>query len=175
MIDWGKCFRSAAIGLTAITTLIAATPHFDCRCPDGRIKPFCLSVLFGASQCCCEGACCPVPPDDSARGPLPRPALVAKSCCCGRQAEPREDRTGAVPGSQFSTTGCTKVLVEARVTSLDKGPQAPERDLTPAPFTTPAQPLRTLSEGPALACRAAGDSRRPPPTDLVTLLEHFLI
>lgn len=37
----------AQVWLTMATALVAATPHCRCVCPDGHVKPFCLSGLLG--------------------------------------------------------------------------------------------------------------------------------
>src|SRR5947209_9321824 len=63
---------TASVGLvwlTAAMTVVAGTPHFACRCPDGHVKPFCLGLASKTTGCCCGSACC-----SGSRG---------GKCCCG--------------------------------------------------------------------------------------------
>src|SRR5437763_8321636 len=79
--------------LTTATTLFATSPHFECVCPDGSRKPFCLSTFLGSSSCCCQGACCS--PSEPAAGNTP-PAC----CCCKHNGEsPRPTESSAVPNA----------------------------------------------------------------------------
>lgn len=56
--------------VTAAMTLVAAMPHFECRCPDGYLKPFCFGCVSRASGCCCARA------EGS--------STESAKCCCGR-------------------------------------------------------------------------------------------
>src|SRR5438552_17897173 len=46
------------VWLTAIMTLVAGLPHWQCLCPNGNTKSACLEITSSAQACCCNGGCC---------------------------------------------------------------------------------------------------------------------
>ena len=56
----GRTALTGLVWLTAAMTLVAGLPHFDCRCPSGQVKPFCLATASKKTGCCCGGACCTI-------------------------------------------------------------------------------------------------------------------
>ncbi|HEY7153128.1 MAG TPA: hypothetical protein VH575_04115 [Gemmataceae bacterium] len=158
----GLCSLSG-ICLTAFTTLIAGTPHFHCICPDGHVKPFCLS-FFSRTPCCCAGSCCASAP---AAGNHPRKQT---SCCCHAAQRQAEER-----GPQVRAAGCKKTLVDAEASNVT----APLRDVgqdtgiivgVAASETFVVMPISASETG-----RLAPRHHRSPPPDLLTLLQHFNI
>src|SRR5262245_60186384 len=76
MAALGKKARVAHVWLTALLTLFAGLPRVQCRCPDGRVKPFCLGPCVradGSPGCCCAGAGTPA------------------ACCAAETSTPAED------------------------------------------------------------------------------------
>ena len=172
--------RIAWIGqawLTAVMTLVAAVPHFDCRCPDGRVKPFCLSIARDASGCCCGATCC-----SSAKG---------GTCCCGAHTQASsgkaqvisccnhhpDQKTASSPTGHHAVghSGCTKTLAQPQVVSISNGKTAFTKAVTFTAFLPP-QPAPLLSL-PTMAHGYPGweEHLRPPPTDLLTLLRRLII
>src|SRR6266404_3334582 len=75
----GGYLKVCFVALTAAMTLVTGTPHVHCQCPNGNIKPFCLSMFSSESGCCCDGACCAFAP--------------GASCCChGQTADAKHSK-----------------------------------------------------------------------------------
>jgi hypothetical protein len=71
--------------------------------------------------------------------------------------------------------GCQKTLAESTVAVPGPSVKSPERDLT-AHLLVPAPEPVTGQEGFGTCnCLFANQSHWPPPTDLVTVLQRFLI
>jgi hypothetical protein len=158
----------AHVWLTAFLTLFAGLPHVSCRCPNGHVKPFCLSFLTGAAGCCCASACCPAPRQESGSNPG---GPAKKSCCCHA---PQHSDPAGVP-ARLEGQGCRKTLAETTPaapgteTSILKSSAAGSFLLAPAVHL----PALSAAAGPE---RLSWQSYRlPPPTDLVVTLQHFLI
>jgi hypothetical protein len=88
---------------TAVSTLLAGSPRLDCRCPDGRVKPFCLSILFQSA--CCDGSCCSEATRDGNGQATTKP-----SCCCRASQQSGEQpflppRSGPFDGVQEDLRG----------------------------------------------------------------------
>jgi hypothetical protein len=158
-------FSLAGICLTAFMTLVAGMPHFHCVCPNGHIKPFCLS-FFSQTACCCAGSCCAVP----GAADEERPAKQTSCCCC--QASRRQ---AGEPDQQFHATGCTKTLVDAEASNVT----APVRDVEQDAGTIAWVALSEISVVMPILASEAGrltpPCHRSPPPDLLTLLQHFNI
>ena len=170
--------RKAWIGqawLTAVMTLLTAVPHFDCRCPDGQFKPFCVSISRDASGCCCGGTCC-----SSIEG--------GRSCCRARsRVAPEQMQTGSCcqhqdrqtngsPGNQpeVGPRGCTRTVAPAEVLTRSPGMTTVDKDLTTEAL---------LPQAVDVVCRPTMAGAHPcwqshqiaPPTDLIISLQRFLI
>ena len=174
------------VWLTAAMTLVAGTPHFTCRCPSGRIKPFCLGSVFNKSGCCCNGECCCTKAGTACRcskTSASDPQPVKTPCCCGQHDEPAAsccgqhdepaptDRTPTE--SSFSGSCCTKTLVQPKVSTF-QFPQKPVlKDATLAVFLALQPPV--FWAAPTEPCCFRLAHQRPPPTNLVIALQHFLI
>jgi len=165
-----KILLAGLMWLTAAMTLVAGFPHFECRCPDGHFKPFCLGFCSATSGCCGE-SCCRVHGSAVARR---QPVAEHKPCCCCHQ----ENRDRARPAHGFSQVkqpGCVKKVAPFKTWTPSHDKAKVARDQTvqvldlpcPSGMTDTAQ---TMGERTSWEIRLLG-----PPTDLVTLLQHFLI
>jgi hypothetical protein len=163
--------RAGFVLLTALLTLVAGLPHVRCRCPSGRVIPFCLGSLFhGATGCCAAES--PSSPDGccaSANGAETDPG--APSCCCHASAAWAEE---AASEARLAAGHCTKSLTAADdLATASRHPgSAPASDsfdlLPPAGILAAALQDR---EPPS----RQGHSLAPPPTDLVTALQRLTI
>jgi hypothetical protein len=157
------------IWLTAVMTLIAGLPHFDCRCPDGRLKRYCLSLFF-KNGCCCNGACCLVP-----RKTPPALGKKAEKACCPC-CNARRPLPGDAPPrwGNVRTAGCQKSLIEAApATPSGREAAAPQVAAHPL-LTVPPPGFAHGADGTGDDLRADWHHRRPPP-DRIIILQHFLV
>jgi hypothetical protein len=168
MGSWRRVFLVSQVWLMAFLTLFAGLPHVSCLCPNGHVKPFCLSFIAGAAGCC-AGTCCSRPrPGEDPESPSSEPAK--KSCCHAAQ------RSGpAGDPRRLGSQGCRRTLAETdpavpgTEASAQKSSAAGPFVLAPA-VHLPALPATAGEE------RLSWQSYRlPPPTDLVVTLQHFLI
>jgi len=148
-------------------TLIAGTPHFDCRCPNGRVKPFCLVGLTGKHGCCCEDSLC------AARASLS--ATVAQKSCCRCKAYDEAAGDESRTDARLGKAGCQKTLVEGIVAIPAPSVKAPVQDLTAHLFVAAPESTMTQEGFGAGDGLFANHYHWPPPTDLVTVLQRFLI
>ena len=158
----GRAVWVALVWLTAATTLLAGSPHFACRCPDGHIKPFCLSFSRTSSACCCGKG------GTSSGQERGHP-------CCGGSGRPV---AGAfAPGSSLDRTDCChRTLMLPQV-----APPVPHK--TTAVGNATANPAGLLPHAAARAAFATAPAslalyqlyHLPPPTDLLAALQRLLI
>jgi integrase len=166
---------------TAATTLLASTPHYDCRCPDGTIKRFCFSSTTSESSCCCSGTGCGSKSNDAKsccrKGASSSKSTTKLSCCC-KPSKPQH--TSVVAGNQpvngltVRGTCCQKTLAQSEIQSSVRATTIV--DETPSlvfvlhsaegiEYLSNAAPSRTIWQVHWL----------PPPTDLVTILHRLVI
>jgi hypothetical protein len=168
----GRILQNGAVVVTAIMTLIAGSPHFDCLCPSGRFKSFCFAFFFSPSGSCCshEGCCPELQPDRDSQAPP-----EGSCCCCHAKAHPSSDTTSQT-NAQLGQTGCQKTLLGAKAATLSLGGQAAAVKLflnllvAVLPYALPNPVIPTHDVG-----RGEGINGLPPPTDLVTVLQQLLI
>ena len=174
MAVFGIKSRVTHVWLMALLTLFAGLPPVQCRCPSGRIKPFCLSSVFGTStlSCCCaervpdsEEPCC--------GAPVATPTEQAERPCCPHcRPQPTAD---TLQSASVSRLCCVKSLGQFRNLAL-------------TPSETRSSPDRVCvaalsSHGPSPCFSFSGHGSdtsqvhlpEPPPADLVTIFQHFLI
>src|SRR5438105_854352 len=107
MAVFARYLSVCSIWLTAAMTLVAGTPHVYCQCPNGNVKPFCLSMFSSEGGCCCNGSCCST--------------SSASKCCCQSKAQATTQDTkssccsqthdaGSQPSVRGATPGCVKHL-----------------------------------------------------------------
>src|SRR5262245_60405924 len=95
------------VWLTAIMTLVAGLPHFQCLCPDGTTKAVC--VVPAPDSCCCNGGCCG---KESAKKccTVSRAKSAnrtnVRGCCGGSMAR----STSSNHGQQMQAAGCSRSL-----------------------------------------------------------------
>lgn len=164
------------VWLTAGMTLVAGTPHFQCKCPNGTVKPFCIRTMLGLSTDCCVGNCCCLA------------ASSGRSCCGGRgnATDVPEKQAcchkGALPVAE-SESDCKHVRTPGCVKTL--APQQPFMDSVEQKFIFDAShalpvlaTIDTFNVVPftadirAMCARLDHDSS---PSDLVVTLQRFVI
>lgn len=180
MLSSYRAVQTGAIWLTAIMTLVAGTPHFDCRCPNGNVKPFCLALLTGKTGCCCEGSCCAALPGDDGEGlatcDSPFATAAKETCCCCQARQANAKGESGAGDARLGKSGCQKTLAQAAVAVAE----SPVKDTVQALAAHPVAPVLAPVSGqdrfgPCDHLTDYPSHRRPPPTDLVTVLQHFLI
>jgi len=106
MARFRKIFLACPVSLTAAMTLVAGLPRLECRCPDGHVKPVCLSLFIGSSGCCCGGSCC-VARGESGCCAADKTA-PAKSRTCPHCSKPAKVVNAAREGPCFQSSPCTR-------------------------------------------------------------------
>ena len=174
MATLAKTARAAHILLTALLTLLAGSPRVQCRCPDGTLKPFCLSFLFRTSAlaCCCaeespasRGRCC--------GASLAAPTGAAECACCAHRGRPRTDETP--DGAAIGGPSCVKTLVGSDNLAPTPSETCALTDLVWGDALSPPEPTALTSISDHALIRGQSHFLAPPPTDLVTVLQRFLI
>jgi hypothetical protein len=173
MASISKLLLTGFVWLTAAMTLVAGFPHFECRCVNGHVKPFCLD--FGsATSGCCGQACCSVVLGSSSEGGRHHLAgPVRKKCCC--QEEEKKPIKSSPGHSQIRRPACVKTAAPLKSWTSQDHRVKVVKDLAVLVLDMPpvcgatAQPP-TSSEQLWWELRDIG-----PPTDLVTLFQHYLI
>ena len=151
-----KTAISGLVWLTALSTLMAGSPHLSCRCPDGSIKIFCFgSVSSMAQSATSHKSCC---------------GVTAHKTCGGDEniATPAPQKTA---GPAFTAHSCEKSLVQAEAAVVvegvgllfDAGLSLSQNSLS----ILPASHCFTHAEW----CYRSGT----PPADLHVVFQHFLI
>src|SRR4051794_16517190 len=172
----GVTVKAAWVWLTAVMTLVAGLPHFDCRCPNGQVKRFCLGRASPPSGCCCGGACCSSASGGRCccrSGGAASARQAEKRSCCGRHTRLNDERPSAA-GVKAQHTCCSKVL--AQVQAFVPSPAKPAVDPDQAPAVLPPAADIVCTLVPRAHTRTPWHVHLlAPPTDLVTLLQHFLI
>lgn len=152
--------------LVVLLTPLTGIPHFVCRCPNGRTKPYCLGFVSKTTGCCCGCACC-------------RRHADAKRCCCqgscaSSASRSFEESASSTHGS-VEKTGCSKMPAEQAVFASRRVEQTSwnvSLDETTLPACrVPLAPRTKVGKGGTLP---SGHSLAPP-ADLVTLLGRLLI
>jgi hypothetical protein len=175
---------SVLVWLAAAMTVLAGVPHCSCRCPDGRVKPFCFGSTAKKGGCCCDGECCC--------------AKAGTACCCKKSASEPQGATALCCGQQGEAAGsccghhdqpapnipakdepaltgscCTRTLAQPEVFTF----------LSPKRFVVKDVTLQALHvvqhvplwDAPTEPRAFRQEHQRPPPTDLLTTLQRLLI
>jgi hypothetical protein len=164
------------VGLTAISTLFAGMPHFVCRCPNGQVKPFCLSSP-STTGCCCGSACCGLAGAGSESCCCRSSGVNAERgcCCCGDRGANDASEPSNDPGFSAQRNCCTRTLVTPEAQSL------PESKATPTSSVDHlASPTFEMGVFHSLTPLTRASTiwladRGPPPADLVTVLRRLII
>ncbi len=163
------------VGLTAVSTLIAGLPHGVCRCPNGQIKLFCFSSPSQTAKCCCNGSCCGS--EDGTEKTCQSGSSGAKAeggCCCSQHGD---DDTGAAAGARVTVQGncCTKTFVLPEMQSLPQSKAALSDGVDVVKFATLEIAICHALPAPEAHKTPWEAFRVPPPTDLLTVLQHLTI
>ena len=167
--------RIAWIGqawLTAAMTLVSGIPHFACRCPDGDFKPFCIGTVSATSGCCCNSNCCSSADGSCCRAQsqIAADQVQAQSCCRhqSRQSSNSPGKQQAIKaGSCAKAPASSGARISQSKTILGK-------ELTAQAFSAP-QYVIVLGLQTMTGHSSWQSHQLPPPTDLVTTLQHLLI
>ncbi len=175
-------YRTVVAGqawLTAVMTLVAGMPQFSCICPDGTVKAFCVSFSTDPMACCCGGGKCCSP--SKAGGACcckatstPHVAGPTGKTCCGEHRDKKPDEQQGVR-LQADQKGCTRTLAQPAVTVVSYYKTAVDKDTS-----FDALLPQSLAPSPCWLVTAHGPTfwqinLVAPPTDLVDLLQHYLI
>jgi hypothetical protein len=164
---------------TAATTLLASTPHFDCRCPDGSIKRYCFSAASGESSCCCSGTCSKAYDGKSCcrKQSSSRQSTAKHACCCKQdKSQSSSVASGSKPRKGPAVRGacCQKALANLEAQSSVRVTTVIDEATLAHLFVLPAMEIECVS--------TTAPSRTiwqvhwlPPPTDLVTTLHRLVI
>lgn len=171
MAPCGRKVWAALVWLTALMTLLSSLPHFDCRCPGGRVKRFCVGLYVSA--CCCGGSCCSsAPPGRRVPGPLV-PSARSPCPCCTHKPQAPGGKAGTAE-RDVGSASCVKTLAAAPLLAM--GEVRTDGDEDPPTESLPPQPA---PGGFAAACVPPGNNCHvgpsPPPINLLILLRHLLI
>jgi hypothetical protein len=174
MIASGRTIWAGFSWLTAVMTLVTGLPHFQCQCPNGSIKPICFGVFCSSTGCCCNNVC-PGGPKGfcrNGRGGTPTKGRVA--CCYRHTSSP--SATGSSSGTPaVQNTGCQKSLVQQQHFVKSASTKATlirsAFDSILATFTS----FSGLDPAHTLVAKQGLHSAAAPPTDLVIVLQRFLI
>ncbi|GIW78594.1 MAG: hypothetical protein KatS3mg105_0401 [Gemmatales bacterium] len=158
--------RYLSAGLVTATALMVAVmgiPHFECRCPNGQVIPFCLGGIRNENICCCgkNAACC------CARGNLPETVPSCSKCGCRQCHQANSDRT-----AWTKKPCCNKTFSHPEVFAGTKK-EAGCKDGLSYPL---ASPQLTAIVSAHLTFRSwRRSSSVPPPLNRVVLLQRYLI
>ena len=174
MNAFGTITRAGFGWLTAVMTLVAGLPHFQCQCPNGSVKPFCFGVFCSSSGCCCGDACSPSPKDTHGN-PKAAPPRKGRLPCCGAahcsQSKPKpSDGRPRVEGR-----GCQRSLAQQQHLAPSVQAKAPDDTGAPASAVLIPTALSSLASARSAADVNCLHLAAPPPPDLVILLQRFVI
>jgi hypothetical protein len=174
----GRTALVARAWLMAAGVLLAGIPHFHCRCPNGEEKPMCLGLASKATGCCCGGSCC----SSAERSGCPccqggdsgSVEAQANSPCCRDQSQATSEQ--AFSGSRLERNGCARTPVQTEAFGITHIKTVADPDPTRGPFQAVPSPVFLSSSSWAAQSPSSWQTYAlPPPTDLIVVLEHFII
>lgn len=172
MGSFGRIALTGIVWLTAITTLIAGFPHFDCRCAGGKVKLFCLGIVAQDSGCCCGGACCSADQGSTCCQKQKRDSSTGvarkSSCCQGSQHLPKGT-------SCVGAAGCVKSLAQLHDQVPPDGPKVVTKDLVAGMMLPPQFVLADSLTPTSHSHLPPQRYLLSPPTDLITVLQRLVI
>jgi hypothetical protein len=179
-----KTVLTLLVWATAASILVANTPHYVCRCPNGQVKEFCLGVVSEESTCCCSGetsssksnsaSCCQGGSTSNSKGKKP---------CCGGHAT---DRGSGLPAQQGTRGNPSDEHPTVSRTCCHRTVAQPDGQLVIRPeakddksFQVSVALLALPAPVPVILSLAAAKTLLqisiPPPTDLVVVLQRLTI
>ena len=160
-----RTFCVVVVLATAASTLLANTPLvLVCACSTRATQKTSLVPQAEAKVCCCGGDCCPGQSEESP--------------CCKKTSSPeaaQPDRENSPQGPAIQAAHCLKTVFTSEQFLLS------ERDIVNAgePLAQPVLFFTSIQDHvqPILAGLQLDWEihRLPPPTDLVVVLQHFVI
>lgn len=174
MIRLRRVLLVATVWLTTFTSFVAGIPHFDCVCPDGTRKPFCLGFQFDGSCCFQDGCSSPLEATAPSTKPGPRSSPETKPACCAccsRQKSTTLANGLLPPGPGMQRSSCHRTRVEAEPCLRPTTPPD-AKILTATVSSTVLEQLPLLT---SLRCPGQDTCHDPPPPDLVFTLGRLVI
>src|ERR1019366_7460198 len=163
---------------TAAATLLAGTPHYNCRCPDGSIKRFCFSSASGQSSCCCNGMDCFLKTSEGKsccrKQTAGNQGAANPSGCC--KASKSQVASVSKPVKELTVGGacCQKTLAEREFQSSVRGTTIVD-EASVAVFVSPAARAIEYFSNAAPRRTIFLVHWSLPPTDLVMALHRLTI
>jgi hypothetical protein len=161
-----RTVRATPAWLTAVMTLVAGIPQLRCGCPGVDVKPAPSAPASQPAGCCC----CSAIHEDSSEAASPSDENE-ESCCCHRSQKRIAD-SQTEPPADLQKPHCVKELQRTDAVAptptekSDHQQQAGAQLSRTVPVCFPVHPPRP---------RIWGLHLLPPPTDLITLLQHLTI
>jgi hypothetical protein len=141
------------VWLTAAATLLAGTPHVQCRCPDGTFKPVCFAPVGMETCCCCSES--------------GEPEETPPSCC---QETMKQQQTPQ--GPTFGHDGCQRILVEPSPVTSERTDAPTQQAVAVAIASVACFQAVTIPEP---ATNPMSSASVLPSLDLQLVLQHFVI
>jgi len=163
-----KVMTAGFVWVTALSTLIAGTPHFDCRCPNGDRKLFCLGFSLTGPGCCGEQCCAAVVEEKST--PSADEFETACPLCSQKHAQPAGPSRDH---SNVSSTGCHRTWQQAASALVRTACDSADAVLAVAFVAVPAKMCAVEPTNQIFQIELAHHG--PPPTDLIIALQHLTI
>jgi hypothetical protein len=191
-----KTVTASLVWATAVSSLFGSSLHFTCRCPDGTVKPFCTGQGSSESSCCCNGKCCSTSDGGGCCCKSSSPEGEKKnapSCChqskpdtsskavAPRSGEDSAQKTALDPRSlaadrlTISRTCCQKTMAQSESQTLVRPVTKPIEHLELGLALLPPLNIGFHVPSPLRGRDCWQVYGLPPPTDLLTLLQRFLI
>jgi hypothetical protein len=174
----GRTALVARAWLMAVGVLLAGLPHFHCRCPNGEEKRMCLGLASKPTNCCCGGSCCSSAQGSDCpcclRGASGSIEGQPDSPCCRHQSQANSEQ--AFSGSRLGCGGCARTPAQVEAFGITHIKTVANGDLTPGSFQALPSPVFLSSSSRAAHGPSSWQTDAlPPPTDLIIVLEHFII
>ncbi len=156
---------------TASSTLLASTPYYVCRCPDGTIKTHFVGFISPDASCCSTN-CCAVGTKEKSCCQTGKKKQAAKPINC---AQANNAHSGNKEGSpSIAQIPCQKTLVQPDERALCRMEVNAESDVPVALLPVTAASTLDLF-GVDYEITLWRIDKGPPPTDLVTTLQRLTI
>ena|SRR5947209_17851439 len=170
MAVFGRYLSVCLIWLTTAMTLIASTPHVYCQCPNGNVKPFCLSMFGAGTGCCCNDDCCSTASGSKCccHSKTQVTTHAKKSSCCSQTRD-----EGSQPTARGATPGCVKQLQQQ--TTVTTTPSADKHTAIVMSVVPLSLPLPLLIPAPQQRSSHYLVRLVAPPDDLTTRYLHLVI
>ena len=168
---------TVVVWATTASVLLANTPHFECRCPDGTVKPICLGSATAASPSCCGSSpCCSGDKDNGSCCSHSRPEQpkTKKPCCNQKKNQDRRRLKTGKNDPVFESNCCQKTLAQSVNPPLSEPKTRPANTLSDDARTAVVSSIGIMI--PTSAVQSDWQiTFLPPPTDLVSTCQRLTI